>query len=113
MEAVVERVAGYDGDQADIRPAWDIPLAQDDPAHVVLADQGDAPAMAGAYPGRDRTLAGPGVAPHDDQPRRPGARPHRLTVAPTAAVTLAARCVSMCSVAGFGRGWQRLAVRWT
>src|ERR1017187_7962436 len=76
VEAVAECVAGYRVDEADIRPARDITLAQHDPAKVVLADQGDATAVPGAYFRRHRTLARPGVAAQDDQARRFAANLH-------------------------------------
>ncbi len=41
METVAEREPGYRVDQADVRSTWDTPLAQDDPAQVVLADLSD------------------------------------------------------------------------
>jgi hypothetical protein len=57
MEAVIEDVAGHAVDQADVRLAGEISLAQNDSAQVVLAHHGDATAVAGAHLGRDRTLA--------------------------------------------------------
>ena len=100
VETVREGVAGYRGDEADVRRARDVMLAQYGPAQVVLADQGDAPAIPGPYLRRDETLAGPGVAsqPDPELPRKTISRVDREpattvpTLTATAAVSPGARC---------------------
>lgn len=89
---MIEGVAGHGVDQADVRPAGHVLLAQHDAAQVVLADQGDAAPVPGADLGRSRALTGPGVAAQDDQARGFAAGVHRLTVAARSAPGPPARC---------------------
>ena len=57
-------------DEADVRAPGNVVLAQDDPSQVVLANDRQAAPVLVAYRRRGRGLAGRGVAPDHDQPRR-------------------------------------------
>jgi hypothetical protein len=59
MEPAAKREPGHHVNKINVRPAGDITLTQDDPAQVVLADQGDAVAVPVAYPGGHAALSGP------------------------------------------------------
>ncbi|GHD06246.1 hypothetical protein GCM10010313_24140 [Streptomyces violarus] len=76
VESGVQRVAGRQVDQADIRGTGPVALAQDDAAEVVLADQGQAAAELLAEADCDGRLARGAVAAQDDQPGFFGAHHH-------------------------------------
>src|SRR5450755_3590592 len=73
VEAGRQRVPGGEVDEPDVRAAWHVALAQDDPPEVVLADDRQAAfPVPLAYRCGDCGLAGCGVAPDHDQPRGAG-----------------------------------------
>jgi hypothetical protein len=67
--ALVQAVAGDVIDQPDVHPAGPVVLLQDDPPDQILGDPGQAASVRLAEHGGDRALAGPGIPPHDDEPR--------------------------------------------
>jgi hypothetical protein len=78
VEAVIQAVAGRLVDEADVRAARDVALAQDGAAKVILADNRDAPPVTLAYPGGHGALSRRRVAPDEDEPGacRAGGGPH-------------------------------------
>ncbi len=63
---MIEGVADDGVDEADIHPAWNVPLPQQLSPHCVLADQRQAAPTSLPYGPRHACLSGARVAPKND-----------------------------------------------
>ena len=66
--SMVQRIACYLVDQPDVRTVGRVALLEYVAPEIVLADEGDSPAMPRADLRRDRALARAGVPAQDDEP---------------------------------------------
>jgi hypothetical protein len=65
---MVEHIAGHTVDQLDVRTVGRVALLEYLAPEIVLADEGDSPAVPRAELRRDRALARAGVPAQDDEP---------------------------------------------